>query len=76
MATTKVFMKVHSQTIHLPKEFHFKGKEVEIFCMGDEVILREKPVTADQLFKILAQMPDDFYAETRVDEPPQEREAK
>jgi antitoxin VapB len=76
MVTVKVFMTGDSQTIHLPKGFCFKGKEVEIFRRGDEVILREKPVTADQLFKILAQMPDDFYAETRVDEPPQEREAK
>ncbi|QOW48895.1 MULTISPECIES: antitoxin [unclassified Acinetobacter] len=76
MSTSKVFMTGRSQTIHLPKEFRFKGKEVEIFRRGDEVILREKPVTADQLFKVLAQMPGDFYAETRVDEPPQERKAK
>ncbi|WP_252362261.1 antitoxin [Acinetobacter cumulans] len=42
MIIAKVFMKVHSQTIHLPKEFRFKGKEVEIFRRGDDVILREK----------------------------------
>lgn len=75
MTIAKVFMAGRSQAIHLPKEFHFKGKEVEIFRRGDEVILREKTVTADQLFKVLVQMPDDFYAETRVDEPLQEREA-
>ncbi|WP_180073868.1 MULTISPECIES: antitoxin [Acinetobacter] len=74
MTTAKVFMTGRSQAIRLPKEFRFEGKEVEIFRRGDEVILREKPVTAEQLFKVLAQMPDDFYAETRVDEPPQERE--
>lgn len=75
MTTAKVFMTGRSQAIRLPKEFRFEGKEVEIFRRGDEVILREKPVTVEQLFKVLAQMPDDFYAETRVDEPPQEREA-
>jgi len=74
MTTAKVFMTGRSQAIRLPKEFRFEGTEVEIFRRGDEVILREKPVTVDRLFKVLAQMPDDFYAEERVDEPPQERE--
>ncbi|MDH1704382.1 antitoxin [Acinetobacter johnsonii] len=74
MTTAKVFMTGRSQAIRLPKEFRFEGKEVEIFRRGDEVILREKPVTVDRLFKVLAQMPNDFYAEERVDELPQERE--
>ena len=74
MTTAKVFMTGRSQAIRLPKEFRFEGKEVEIFRRGDEVILREKPVTVDHLFKIMSQMPDDFYIEERVDEPPQERE--
>ena len=74
MTTAKVFMTGRSQAVLLPKEFRFEGTEVEIFRRGDEVILREKPVTVDRLFKVLAQMPNDFYAEERVDEPPQERE--
>ena len=74
MTTAKVFMTGRSQPVRLPKEFRFEGTEVEIFRRGDEVILREKPVTVDRLFKVLAQMPNDFYAEERVDEPLQERE--
>ena len=74
MTTAKVFMTGRSQAVRLPKEFRFEGTEVEIFRRGDEVILREKTVTVDRLFKVLAQMPNDFYAEERVDEPPQERE--
>ena len=74
MTTAKVFMTGRSQAVRLPKECRFEGTEVEIFRRGDEVILREKPVTVDRLFKVLAQMPNDFYAEERVDEPPQERE--
>ena len=74
MTTAKVFMTGRSQAIRLPKEFRFEGTEVEIFRRGDEVILREKPVTVDRLFKVLAQMPNDFYAEERVDEPLQERQ--
>ena len=75
MSTAKVFMTGRSQAIRLPKEFRFDGTEVEIFRRGDEVILREKTITAEQLFKVFAQMPDEFYAEERMDEPPQEREA-
>ncbi|MHC5171549.1 antitoxin [Acinetobacter johnsonii] len=74
MTTAKVFMTGRSQAVRLPKEFRFEGTEVEIFRRGDEVVLREKPITVDRLFKVLAQMPNDFYAEERVDEPPQERE--
>ena len=74
MTTAKVFMTGRSQAVRLPKEFRFEGTEVEIFRRGDEVILREKPATVDRLFKVLAQMPNDFYAEERVDEPLQERE--
>ena len=74
MTTAKVFMTGRSQAVRLPKEFRFEGTEVEIFRRGDEVILREKPVTVDRLFKVLAQMPNDFYAEEKVDEPLQERE--
>lgn len=74
MSIAKIFMTGRSQAVRLPKEFRFEGTEVEIFRRGDEVILREKPVTAERLFQVLAQMPKDFYAEERVDEPPQERE--
>ena len=31
----------NSQAVRLPKEFRFKGKEVEIFRRGDEIVLRE-----------------------------------
>ena len=74
MTTAKVFMTGRSQAVRLPKEFRFKGTEVEIFRRGDEVIQLEKQFTVDRLFKVLAQMQNDFYEEERVDEPPQERE--
>jgi len=38
-----------------------------------DTVNSDESITADRLFKVLAQMPDDFYAEERVDEPPQER---
>ena len=75
MSTAKLFMTGRSQAVRLPKEFRVDGTEVDIFRRGDEVVLREKPITVERFFDVLAQMPDDFYAEERVDEPPQEREA-
>ena len=41
MATARVFRSGNSQAVRLPKEFWFKGKEVEIFRRGDEIVLRE-----------------------------------
>lgn len=46
MSTTykaKLFMNNRSQAVRLPKEFRFKGKEVYIRKVGDEVILSPRP---------------------------------
>ena len=42
MSTAHVFRSGNSQACSCPKEFQFKGKEVEIFRRGKEVVLREK----------------------------------
>lgn len=57
----------------LPKEFRFATQEVEIFRRGDEVVLRERKVSAAEIFDILRGFPEDFMADGRDD--PQEREA-
>lgn len=75
MATTKVFKSGNSQAVRLPKEFQFRGKEVEIFKRGDEVVLREKSRGLERAFWLLASLPDDFFAEGRSDPPPQKRES-
>jgi len=58
----------------LPKEFRFQSKEVEIFRRGDEVVLREKPHGMARAFELLANLPDDFLADGRNDQPPQKRD--
>jgi antitoxin VapB len=73
MATARVFRSGNSQAVRLPKEFRFKGKEVEIFRRGDEIVLREKGKGLERAFEILASLPDDFMPEGRVDTPPQQR---
>lgn len=70
MPTIKPYMIGEDQYIDLPEEFSFKGSEVEIFRNGDEVILREKPITAEQANIVIEQMPNDLLVELKEDKPP------
>lgn len=74
MNLAKVFQSGNSQAVRLPKEFRFDGSEVEIFRRGQEVVLREKRTSLIEAFDLLAEMPDDFLVDDRVDLPPQSRE--
>ena len=73
MTTAKVFRSGNSQALRLPKEFRFKGKEVEIFRRGNEVVLREKDSNLARAFDLLASLPDDFDLPGRENELPQKR---
>jgi len=75
MRTAKVFKNGNSQAIRLPKEFQFDDSEVEILRRGDEVVLRKKKETLKEAFDLLAEMPEDFFAEGRRDPLPEERES-
>ncbi len=73
MATARVFRSGNSQAVRLPKEFRFKGKEVEIFRRGQEIVLREKEATLGRAFELLASLPDDFDLPGRSKELPERR---
>ncbi len=75
MATARIFQSGNSQALRLPKEFRFNSDRVEIFRRGNEVVLRETPVSATAIFDALAALPDDFMPAGREDLPPQERES-
>lgn len=75
MSFARVFKSGNSQAVRLPKEFRFDTEQVEIFRRGDEVVLRDKPSNASTIFDALANLPQDMFAEERVDTPPQQREA-
>jgi antitoxin VapB len=74
MTTARVFRSGNSQAVRLPKAFRFASSEVEIFRRGDEVVLKEKAQGLASAFHLLTELPDDFFAEGRVDPPAQERE--
>ncbi|MBL8473426.1 MAG: AbrB/MazE/SpoVT family DNA-binding domain-containing protein [Rhodocyclaceae bacterium] len=74
MTYARVFQSGNSQAVRLPKEFRLKSDRVEIFRRGDEIVLRELPVSGTAVFDALASLPADFMADGRDDAPPQERE--
>ena len=74
MTTTRVFKSGNSQAVRLPKEFAVRGKVLEIFRRGDEIVLREPAKRLARAFELLTSLPEDFLAEGRQDMPPQHRE--
>lgn len=75
MTFARVFQSGNSQAVRLPKEFRLNVEQVEIFRRGDEIVLREAPISAAAIFDALTQLPADFMADGRDDTLPQEREA-
>jgi len=75
MATAKVFKNGNSQAVRLPRAYSFDVDEVEIFRRDDEIILRKKRSDLSEAFKLLADMPSDFFADGRCDPAPEERES-
>jgi antitoxin VapB len=74
MIKAKIFKSGNSQAVRLPKEFRFDVKEVEILRRGEEIVLRKPKRNLVRAFDALAALPEDFMAEGRKDEPPQERQ--
>lgn len=76
MAIAKVFRSGNSQAVRLPKEFRFATDEVEIFRRGEEIVLREKPLSLMEAIEAWRDLPEDAFADfvDLDDGPPQERE--
>ena len=45
MTTAAIFMSGNSQAVRLPKQFQLRSKRVHIERRGDEIVLREMPLT-------------------------------
>jgi len=73
MATAKVFKSGNSQAVRLPKQFHLKGKEVDVFWRGNEIILREHCGTMARAFDLLAALPKDLAIAGRRKDKPHKR---
>lgn len=74
-AKARVIKSGNSQAVQLPKQFHFRGKEVKITRRGDEVVLRENSPGMGRAFEIMATIPLNLAAiEALKSEAPQERD--
>jgi antitoxin VapB len=67
MAIARVFKSGNSQAVRLPKEFRFKGREVNIFRRGNEIVLQEESGPMVRAFELLADLPDDVFPIARTD---------
>jgi antitoxin VapB len=71
MAYARVFQSGNNQAVRLPKGFRLNVEQVEIFCQGDDIVLRQTPTNAAAVFDLLPSLPVDFFAQGRDDAPPQ-----
>jgi antitoxin VapB len=67
METTKVFKSGNSHAARIQKEFQIKREEVEIFKRKKDTIIREIPKTLGRAFRLLTELPEDFFAGGRRD---------
>ena len=74
MITTRVFKSGNSQAVRLPVGFQLATDEVEIFKRNNDIVIREKPRNLSRAFELLTQLPEDFFANSRKDSLPQERD--
>lgn len=74
MLNTKVFKSGNSTAIRFPTQFGLKpGVQVEISKQGDTILIREHKQNLAEAIKALSKCSDDFFAEGRIDLPPQQR---
>ncbi len=74
MRTAKIFQCGNSQAIRLPKDFQFDTNVVEIFERNGDLIIRPIPTKLAKAFELLSNLPQDFFAEGRIDPLPQDRD--
>lgn len=65
MDTAKIIKSGNTQSVILPKEYQFDVSEVEIFRRADEIVLRKPPKDSTIIFRLLADMSDDFMENGR-----------
>lgn len=73
MTKDKASRSGRGQAVRLPKQFCLKGKEVDAFRHGDELVLRQKPANLAFAFHLLAGLPADFQVRRANKDIPQKR---
>ncbi len=71
--TTRPFMSGRSQAVRIPKEYRFEDTELIINRVGRSLVITPKEAIRETFYAGLAMFTDDFLAEGRPEEVPNER---
>ena len=74
MQTASLFQNGASQAVRIPKEYRFKGQQVEVKKVGNNLILRPIAESWDGFFDSLDQFSADFMDDGREQPREQVRE--
>ena len=74
MITAKVLKNGNSQTLNLPKEYHFSSDEIMVNTIGDIVLLLPKKNKWASFIKGINMFSEDFMQDGRATDVLQERE--
>lgn len=71
--STKPFMSGKSQAIRIPKAYRFEDTELIINHIGESLVITPKNRLQQAFFKGIDSLSDDFLADGRPEETPNER---
>ena len=71
---TRVFQSGNSRAVRLPKEIHLGLGTVNIYQIGDKIVICKTQLTIGDIWKTAPKLPADFILERPKDDLPQERD--
>ena len=73
MHTTRPFMSGRSQAVRIPKEYRFEDTELIVNRIGSSLVITPKNAIQEAFFFVLSMFTDDFLADGRPEEIPNQR---
>ena len=73
MYTTRPFMSGRSQAVRIPKEHRFEDTELIVNRIGSSLVITPKNAIQEAFFSGLSMFTDDFLADGRPEEIPNQR---
>ena len=73
MHTTRPFMSGRSQAVRIPKEYRFEDTELIVNRIGSSLVITPKNAIQEAFFSGLSMFTDDFLADGRPEEIPNQR---
>jgi antitoxin VapB len=71
---TRVFQSGNSRAVRLPKEIHLNLGPVNIYQIGDNIVICKTQITLGDIWKSAPELPTNFTLERPKDDVPQERD--